>query len=230
MNSATLQRLCDDREHNRPVALATRMPDGLQALVYSDFTMGELDLSHDQIDAARSLLDSNRSGWVEEDLLFVRSYCPPLRLLIIGAVHITQHLVPMAQQAGFQVTVIDPRRAFASEDRFGGIDYRSEWPDVVLREMALDRHTAVVTLTHDPKIDDPALHEALRSTVFYIGSLGSRRTHAQRVGRLREAGFGDVVERIHAPVGLNLGGRSPAEIAVAVLAEIIQVYHREPDN
>jgi xanthine dehydrogenase accessory factor len=146
-------------------------------------------------------------------------------MVIVGAVHITQALAPMAAMAGFEVTVIDPRRAFATAERLPGVTVTTEWPDEALARIGLDAQTAVVTLSHDPKLDDPALIAALQSQCFYIGALGSSRTHAKRVARLTEAGLADAIPRIRAPVGLDLGGRSPAEIAVSVLAQVIQARY-----
>ena len=151
---------------------------------------------------------------------------PRQRLLIVGAVHIAQTLAPMAKAAGFEVLVIDPRGAFASAERFPGIPMSDEWPDEALARLGLDAATALVALSHDPKLDDPALELALPSAAFYIGALGSRRTHEKRLERLRAAGVDAFVGRIHSPIGLDLGGRSPAEIAVSILAELIQVRYR----
>jgi xanthine dehydrogenase accessory factor len=136
----------------------------------------------------------------------------------------------MATLAGFDVVVIDPRRAFATEHRFEGVKLIDAWPDEALAELKLDATSAVVTLTHDPKLDDPALIAALSSPAFYVGALGSKRTHAKRIERLNAAGVGDKVARIHAPVGLDLGGRSPREIAVSILAQVVQVRYRGPAN
>jgi xanthine dehydrogenase accessory factor len=153
--------------------------------------------------------------------VFIQVLNPPVRLIVIGAVHIAQALAPMAVIAGYQVIIVDPRRSFATDERFPGVTLRTEWPDEVLEELAPDSRTAVVTLTHDPKLDDPALHAALRSPAFYIGCLGSSRTHAGRLSRLRKAGFDDAaLARIHGPLGLAIGARSPAEIALAALAQI----------
>ncbi|QQA41216.1 XdhC family protein [Pelagovum pacificum] len=175
--------------------------------------------------AERFRLD--RSGYEEDGSAFICIYNPPLRMVVVGAVHIAQHLLPMAHACGYDPLVIDPRPAFASEARFPGEDLSDEWPDEVLAERGLDARTCVVTLTHDPKIDDPAIIAALRSDVFYLGCLGSKRTHGKRVERLKGEGFTDEdIARIHAPVGLNLGGRSPAEIAVATMAQITQVLRQ----
>jgi xanthine dehydrogenase accessory factor len=141
-------------------------------------------------------------------------------------VHIAQALAPMAATAGYEVIVIDPRGAFASPERFPGVQLSDEWPDEALARLGFDAATALVALSHDPKLDDPALELALPSGLFYIGALGSRRTHEKRLERLRAAGLGELTGRIHSPIGLDLGGRAPAEIAVSILAEIIQVRYR----
>ncbi|MCW1933657.1 XdhC family protein [Pararhodobacter zhoushanensis] len=169
---------------------------------------------------------SDRSG-MEDSGEFIALFNPPLRLLIVGAVHIAQALVPMAKLAGYDPVLIDPRDAFASAERFPDTLIRHDWPDEGLRTEGLDMRTAVVTLTHDTKLDDPAIIEALTSDAFYIGCLGSTRTHAKRLDRLRDAGITDAqIDRIHAPVGLNIGAKSPAEIAVSVLAQITQVLRQ----
>ena len=148
-------------------------------------------------------------------------------MIIIGAVHIAQYLAPMGVLAGYDVVVVDPRRSFAADERFPGVAMHKIWPDDALQALAPDARTAIVTLTHDPKIDDPALEVALRTNAFYIGSLGSRRTHAKRIERLTAAGFdADTLARIHAPVGLDIGARSPAEIAVSALAQVTEALRR----
>jgi xanthine dehydrogenase accessory factor len=158
--------------------------------------------------------------------LFIEVFNPPLRLILVGAVHIAQKLAPMARLADYEVTVVDPRRAFATDSRFPSVDLRHDWPDDALKALDPDRRTAVITLTHDPKLDDPALVQALNSPCFYIGALGSTRTHAKRLERLAQEGFSEVqLERIHGPLGLPLGGRAPAEIALAAMAQMTQVLH-----
>jgi xanthine dehydrogenase accessory factor len=152
----------------------------------------------------------------------VHPHNPPVRLIVVGAVHVAQALVPMAVALGFAVTVVDPRRAFATPERFPGVSLSADWPDEAMEALALDGRSAVVTLTHDPKLDDPALDVALRSPCFYIGALGSRRTHAKRVARLQEMGHGEsAFARIHAPVGLDIGAVTAPEIALSVLAEVV---------
>jgi len=179
-------------------------------------------------DADPSRFDSDRSGFDEaRPQHFVAIHNPPLRLAVIGAVHIAQPLLVMAKAAGYDVTLIDPRAAFASAGRFPGGQLVHDWPDAALGAYGLDTRTAVVTLTHDAKLDDPALSAALRSPVFYIGALGSTRTHAKRVARLTEAGFTSTqIARIDAPIGLDIGARSPAEIAIAILAQMTERLRR----
>lgn len=169
---------------------------------------------------------SDRSG-LDEAGRFIAVQTPPLRLLVVGAVHIAQALVPMARMAGFAATVIDPRDSFATEARFPETTLVNDWPDEVIADQSMDLRTALVLLTHDPKLDDPALVAGLRSDTFYIGALGSTRTHAKRLERMREAGFGEAdLARIHGPVGLDIGAANPAEIAVSILAEMVQSLRR----
>lgn len=224
MKAELFDQLVADRAAKRGVAVVTRLDDGTQALVRDDGVEGDLALTAEQLGEARQRLGADRSGALasSDGALFVRCHVGAPRLVVIGAVHVTQALAPMAAIAGFEVVVVDPRRAFATPERLPGVSMTTEWPDEALERLGIDAQTAIVTLTHDPKLDDPALLVALQSPAFYIGSLGSTRTHAKRVERLTEAGLGDAVGRIHAPVGLDLGGRSPAEIAVAILAQVIQ--------
>ena len=171
----------------------------------------------------------DRSGIQDDGQIFVGIHNPPLRLAIIGAVHIAQHLAPMARACGYTPILIDPRPAFALQDRFPDEMLVDAWPDAALEALALDARTAVVTLSHDPKLDDPAVIGALRSNVFYLGCLGSKRTHAKRLLRLSDAGFSDLdMARIHGPVGLDIGGRLPAEIAVSIVAQMTQQLRQSP--
>lgn len=164
---------------------------------------------------------TDRSGMEEDGVTFVHVHNPPLRMIVVGAVHIAQALLPMARMAGYDVSLVDPRPAFAQAARFPGESVVEDWPDEALDALGLDARTAVVTLTHDPKLDDPAISRALRFEVFYLGCLGSSRTHAKRVERLAAAGFTpEEIAKIHAPVGLDIGARGPAEIAVSILAQV----------
>ena len=226
MKAAALARIAAAQE-KRLALVVTRLVDGAQCVVDPASCEGELVLADEQRVEAESLLASGRCTTLASgEGLFARAYVPAPRLLIVGAVHIAQALAPMAAAAGFEVIVIDPRGAFASGERFPGVQLSDEWPDEALARLGLDAKTALVALSHDPKLDDPALELALPSPLFYIGALGSRRTHEKRLERLRAAGLGELTGRIHSPIGLDLGGRSPAEIAVSILAEVIQVRYR----
>ncbi len=169
-------------------------------------------------------LRMDRSGFEEDGQTFVAVHNPPLRLIVVGAVHIAQALVPMARIAGYDPAIIDPREAFASDARFPGETILTDWPDEAVSKLGLDSRTALVLLTHDPKLDDPALQAGLAADVFYIGALGSKRTHAKRVERMKQAGFNDdQISLIHGPVGLDIGAAGPSEIAVAILAQMTAV-------
>ncbi|MFN3363398.1 MAG: XdhC family protein [Allorhizobium sp.] len=208
----------------------------LGAVLVSDLAAGASHLvTEDQVaadpfaDEIRARLLSGKSGIVdiEGKSLFLNVHLPPPRILVVGAVHISQALAPMAALSGFAVTIIDPRTAFATPERFAGIDLRADWPDEVFAAMPLDRYSAMVAVTHDPKIDDPGLIAALHAGCFYVGALGSRKTHAKRIERLTAAGIdAESILRIHAPIGLDIGAATPAEIAVAILADIIQSLRR----
>lgn len=205
------------RAAREPVVYAVRPGDWQRRLV-----AGPDDPLWPQAEAA---LFADRSDFAGD--WFLGTHNPPLRMAVVGAVHIAQALVPMAEIAGYDVTVIDPREAFASEGRFPGTKLARDWPDEALAEVGLDPRVAVVTLTHDPKLDDPAVEAALRAPVFYLGCLGSPRTHAKRLERLRAKGFSDEeVARIHAPIGADIGAKSPAEIAVSILAEVTERLRR----
>jgi len=218
MTPELLDRLQAARTEKRPVVLATRLPEGDQALLPDDEAPQAIT------EAAREALRQDRSTTVEADgqTWFLHAYNPPLRLVVVGAVHIAQALVPMAAQLGYGVTVVDPRRAFATDERFPGVAVSTEWPDEAMDALRPDTRTAVVTLTHDPKLDDPALDRALRSEAFYIGALGSRRNQERRRGLLADAGVPEeALDRIHGPAGLDVGAESPAETALSMLAEVL---------
>ena len=230
MKKDVLASLNSLRAEKQPTALATDIKTGAQLVVTYDNILGDLSLTSEALAAVRKALRDDASGPLEASGrdIFVQVFNPPMRMAVVGAVHIAQALAPMAVLAGFAVTVIDPRGAFATSQRFPGVELTHDWPDDALARFRPDRRTAIVTLTHDPKIDDPALVAALKSDAFYIGALGSKRTHAKRLERLKEEGVGErAFARIHGPIGLALGGRAPAEIAIAILAQIVQVRHAE---
>jgi xanthine dehydrogenase accessory factor len=218
MQFATLTELNAERSARRPAILVTDVASGEQRLVKAK------DIQTDTLrNELATHLRMGKSGMVEADgkKLFLNVYAPTARLVIIGAVHISQALAPIAQSLGYDVTVVDPRTAFASPERFPDVPLIAEWPDVALPPLNVDHYTAFVALTHDPKIDDPALLHAFARDCFYIGALGSRKTHAKRGERLRGQGASDAdIGRIHAPIGLAIGAVSPSEIAVSIMAQI----------
>ena len=221
MQLDTLSRLNAERAARRAAILVTDLDGGVQRVV------PEAEIASDPLaDLLAKHLAAGRSGRVsvEGRDLFLTVQAPPVRLVVIGAVHISQALAPMARALDLSVSVIDPRTAFATPERFPGIDLVAQWPDDALKGPIppLDRYCAVAALTHDPKIDDPALVAALNANCFYVGALGSRKTHAARVARLAQGGFSEAqIGRIAAPIGLDIGAVSPAEIAVSILAEVI---------
>jgi len=229
MKAQTVAALQEARTNRRAVVLATRLSDAAETLVFLDKAEGALANDAAVVSAARRAMDIGRSETVDigGQKIFLNVYVPPARLIIVGAVHIAQSLAPIATMLDFDVTVVDPRGAWATTNRFPGVKVVQEWADEAFDKMGLDVSTAVVTLTHEPKLDDPALEAALKSDVFYVGALGSRRTHAKRKERLSEVGIGEEqFARIHGPVGLNIGAKSPAEIAVSIVGQIVEVRAR----
>ncbi len=230
MKTAVLEKLQKARAGRVPVALVTDLDSGSQALLEAGEMIGDVSLADDALAAAVKLIERDSSGQIEVEgrRIFVHVHNPPARLIVVGAVHIAQALVPMAALAGYAVTVVDPRRAFATDARFPTVTLSDDWPDEAMEKLSPDARTAVVTLTHDPKLDDPALTVALRSPAFYVGCLGSKRTHAKRIDRLKAQGLTDAeIGRIHGPVGLPIHAISPAEIAISILAEITQVRRKD---
>ncbi|MDA0341511.1 MAG: XdhC family protein [Proteobacteria bacterium] len=226
MRASTLDAILVAREAKTALAVVTRISDGAQCTFDGASADGPLSLSSAQIEEVSDRMRNDRSGTFDDGALFAHIYNPPLRLIIVGAVHIAQARESTEGITGFDVTVVDPRGTFATEERFPGITLNDDWPDEALEALAPDGRTAIVTLTHDPKLDDPALQVALRSPAFYIASLGGKRTHSGRLERLREAGFdAAALARINGPAGLRIGAVSPAEIAVSILAELTAIRH-----
>ncbi|MGC1466339.1 MAG: XdhC family protein [Pseudolabrys sp.] len=223
MDLKNLETLNAERAARRAVIVVTDVASGTQRLVKA------VDIARDPIkDALEKRLRMAKSGMEEtaQGRVFLTVHVPSVRLVITGAVHISQALAPIGQLLGYDVTIVDPRTAFASIERFPDVKVIAEWPDVALPPLGIDRFTAFVALTHDPKIDDPALLHALARDCFYIGALGSRKTHAKRVARLKEKGLTDAdIARVHAPIGLDISAISPAEIAVAIMGQITQRLH-----
>lgn len=225
MKLATLQALNRAKAARKAVLLATDLDTGEERLVE------ESAIPADPLASVLSQqLRQGRSATIEQDgrRHFITVHVPPVRLVMIGAVHISQALAPLARLVGQDPIIVDPRTAFATPERFPGVKLFAEWPDIALPPLGIDRYTAFVALTHDPKIDDGALIHALERDCFYVGALGSRRTHARRIERLCEAGVGEAaLARIHAPIGLDIGAISPAEIAVSIMAEITSALRLE---
>jgi len=221
-----LESLNAERAARRAAIVVTNVASGRQRLVKA------ADIAKDPLKAVLSEhLRSGRSGMeaAADERVFLTVYVPAPQLVITGAVHISQVLAPIAKLLGYDVTIVDPRTAFASVERFPDVRVIAEWPDQALPPLGIDRYTAFVALTHDPKIDDPALIHALSRDCFYIGALGSRKTHARRVDRLKQQGLTEAdISRIHAPIGLDIGAVSPAEIAVAIMAQITERLREEP--
>jgi xanthine dehydrogenase accessory factor len=225
MDLPLLSALNAERTARRAAILVTDLATGEQQLVREDEVA-----THPLAELLQERMRQDRSGLVSETGrdLFVAVQVPPVRVVAVGAVHISQALAPMARGLDLDVTIIDPRTAFATPERFPDVPVLAEWPDAALPRLGLDRYTALIALTHDPKIDDPALRAALKSESFYVGALGSKKTHGRRMERLREAGLSDAdLARIHAPIGLDVGAVSPAEIALSILAEIVATLRRE---
>ena len=221
MTPEIFQQIMDARAQRKAVALVTALDSGKQRVVARD---------HAADDILAQVLDEafrfDRSGVhkIPEGEFFVHIHNPPLRLIIIGAVHIAQSLIPIARATGYDIVVIDPRGAFATGARFPDVTLHGEWPDEILPGLGLDQRSAMVALTHDPKIDDPSLQLALKSKIFYIGALGSKKTQASRVQRLSAAGFSKTdIARIHGPIGIDIGAQGAPEIAIAIMAELTRV-------
>jgi xanthine dehydrogenase accessory factor len=228
MKLSLLTALNAERAARRAAIVVTDVESGEQRLVKS------ADIAKDLLRAVLSEhVRIGKSGMEEtpQGRVFLTVYVPAAQLVVIGAVHISQALAPIAKLLGYDVTIVDPRTAFATPERFPDVKVIAEWPDKALSPLNVDRYTAFVALTHDPKIDDPALLHALARDCFYIGALGSRKTHARRLERLKQQGVSDAeLTRIHAPIGLDIGAVSPAEIAVAIMAQITERLRQEPDK
>src|SRR5271165_2659551 len=226
MRLDVLHALNAERAARRAAIVVTDVATGAQRFVAA------ADVAADPLrEVLEAHLRSGKSGMEEtpQGRVFLTVHVPSARLVVTGAVHISQALAPIAQLLGYDVTIVDPRTAFASPERFPDVKVIAEWPDVALPPLGVDRYTAFVALTHDPKIDDPALAHALSRDCFYIGALGSRKTHGRRLDRLKAQGVSDAaLARIHAPIGLEIGAVSPSEIAVAIMGEITARLRQSP--
>jgi xanthine dehydrogenase accessory factor len=214
------------RHRKQPAVLVRGLTTGKQCVVTRQESLGDSDdIDPGVMDAARAALDSDGARTIEAagERYLIQTLAAAARMLIVGAVHIAQSLVPMAMHVGYEIFLIDPRTAFANPERFPNVKIDNRWPDEALSDLELDARTAIVALSHDPKIDEPALQAAMDSNAFYIGALGSKSNHTKRLKRLAALGYPkEQLSRVHGPIGLPLGGRSPPEIAVAILAQVIQ--------
>ena len=217
-------------ESQRPhsTAFITRLNDGVWTQLTPAGFKGDLSLNPGQKSEAATLLESNRSGISTDQSLFIKTCTPPPRLILVGAVHIAQYLINFAKNLNFEISIIDPRGYFASEQRFPGIKIINKWPKEAFAEINTNQNTALIALTHDPKIDDPALQHALKNKFFYIGALGSKKTHVNRCTRLKESGFTDKeINKIFGPIGIKLGGRSAPEIALSIIAQLVSEVYKK---
>jgi xanthine dehydrogenase accessory factor len=234
VKASALERALELAASGTPVVIVRALGTAKLWLVAREGVEGEdTGLPPELLEQAHAALsrDGAKDLEIEGQRYLLHTLAPPMRLIVIGAVHIAQTLIPLARLAGFDVTLVDPRPAFATAERFPGVEIINEWPEEAISKLKLNSRTALVTLSHDAKIDEPALGAALASDAFYIGALGSRGNHAKRLARLRQLGFSEeALARISAPIGLPLGGRSPAEIAVAILAEMIQSRYKNAEG
>ena len=227
MKDKTLKLVLSEKNNRNTIIVATELESGQQIILNNNDKNNQIYIS------AKSLIKQGKSDIINIDSQrwFINISLPALRLVTVGAVHIAQPLAEIATIAGYEVTIIDPRAAFANNKRFPNINIVNEWPEEALIDFKIDNRTAVVTLTHDPKLDDSALYAALNSKAFYIGSLGSKKTHNARIERLKIAGFNeDAIKNIHGPVGLSIGAKSPQEIAISIMSELILCRHEFENN
>jgi len=226
LKDETLSLILSKKNNRNTIIVATEINSGEQIIINEK---NDTDINNKILIAAKNNIIQGKSEIleIESNKWFINITLPPLRLITVGAVHIAQPLAEIATISGYEVIIIDPRAAFANTQRFPDIKIINEWPEVALNELAIDNRTAVVTLTHDPKLDDSALNAALKSKAFYIGSLGSKKTHKARVQRLKIANFSeDEINRIHGPIGLAIGAKSPQEIAISIISEIITIRNK----
>ena len=227
MKDKTLNLVLSEKNNRNVIIVATELESGQQIILSNNDKNNQIYI------AAKTIIKQGKSNVIHIDnqRWFINISLPPLRLVTVGAVHIAQPLAEIATIAGYEVTIIDPRAAFANNTRFPNINIVNDWPEEALIDFKIDNRTAVVTLTHDPKLDDSALYAALNSNAFYIGSLGSKKTHYARIERLKIAGFNEnAIKKIHGPVGLSIGAKSPQEIAISIMSELILCRHEFENN
>ena len=226
MKLQTLKSIIEKKKNKSEFAIITNLKTGESEIFEKDKPLSkEMEVYSNQIN---EFFKSKKNGVIENSEIFVETYILPIKVIIVGAVHIAQYLVDFAKSLNFEISIIDPRGYFASEQRFPDMKIINKWPDEAFKEIDTNENTALIALTHDPKIDDPALQHALKKKFYYIGALGSKKTHENRCQRLKEAGFSDEqINSIHGPIGIKLGGRSAPEIALSIIAQLVSETYKK---
>ena len=226
MKLQTLKSIIEKKKNKSEFAIITNLKTGESEIFEKDKPLSkEMEVYSNQIN---EFFKSKKNGVIENSEIFVETYILPIKVIIVGAVHIAQYLVDFAKSLNFEISIIDPRGYFASEQRFPDMKIINKWPDEAFKEIETNENTALIALTHDPKIDDPALQHALKKKFYYIGALGSKKTHENRCKRLKEAGFSDdQINSIHGPIGIKLGGRSAPEIALSIIAQLVSETYKK---
>ena len=226
MKLQTLKSIIEKKKNKSEFAIITNLKTGESEIFEKDKPLSkEMEVYSNQIN---EFFKSKKNGVIENSEIFVETYILPIKVIIVGAVHIAQYLVDFAKSLNFEISIIDPRGYFASEQRFPDMKIINKWPDEAFKEIDTNENTALIALTHDPKIDDPALQHALKKKFYYIGALGSKKTHENRCQRLKESGFSDEqIKSIHGPIGIKLGGRSAPEIALSIIAQLVSETYKK---
>ena len=226
MKLQTLKSIIEKKKNKSEFAIITNLKTGESEIFEKDKPLSkEMEVYSNQIN---EFFKSKKNGVIENSEIFVETYILPIKVIVVGAVHIAQYLVDFAKSLNFEISIIDPRGYFASEQRFPDMKIINKWPDEAFKEIDTNENTALIALTHDPKIDDPALQHALKKKFYYIGALGSKKTHENRCQRLKEAGFSDdQINSIHGPIGIKLGGRSAPEIALSIIAQLVSETYKK---
>ena len=226
MKHSQLKEIIKKKASKTEFAIVTNLENGLSEIYEPGKSLGkEFETHKEQIDEFFKL---KKNGVVENTEIFVETYIRPIKIIIVGAVHIAQYIVDFAKSLNFEIFIIDPRGYFASEQRFPDMKIINKWPDEAFKEIETNENSALIALTHDPKIDDPALHHALNKKFYYVGALGSKKTHTNRCKRLKESGFSESdINKIHGPIGIKLGGRSAPEIALSIIAQLVSETYKK---
>ena len=226
MKLQTLKSIIEKKKNKSEFAIITNLKTGESEIFEKDKPLSkEMEIYSNQIN---EFFKSKKNGVIENSEIFVETYILPIKVIVVGAVHIAQYLVDFAESLNFEISIIDPRGYFASEQRFPDMKIINKWPNEAFKEIETNENTALIALTHDPKIDDPALQHALKKKFYYIGALGSKKTHENRCQRLKEAGFNnEQINSIHGPIGIKLGGRSAPEIALSIIAQLVSETYKK---